>query len=509
MKKSLGAACITALMALTVACGSNAGGGGGSSADGTLSVATFTPPSSFAVGEMASSGPEDTYYQAVYDKLFELDSEGQPVPSLVTEWKYDESNTKLSLTLRDDVKFTDGTAFDADAVKKNIEAARAASGEAGSALTSVTSVDVVDATHADLVLGRPDPGLVAVLARSSGYMASPAALGSPDLATNPVGSGPYVFDQAASTTGSIYVFERNADYWNADAYSYDKLELRFLDDNSAIVNGLRSGNIDASVTSSQDVISAAESGGLNVEKYFNGAIEGVFLWDRNGALAPELADVRVRQALNYATDRKTIVDVVRGGLGTSTTQIFGPSSDAYVESLNESYPFDLDKAKQLMAEAGYADGFDLSLPDFSPIFPNEQAAMDEMLKSLNIRASFQPITGDQAIGSIMGGQWPLNQFMLTASSPYEMIALALTEQSPFNPFNSTDPELTKLVDAAYTAPVDEQPEALQALNTWLVDNAWFLPWDAAEASIVSSKSVTVATVPGVGVPPLASFTPAG
>ena len=143
---------------------------------------------------MASSGPADNYYQAVYDRLMHLDADGKPSPGLATEWSYDETGLRLSLTLRDGVTFTDGTAFDADAVKANLEKAKASSGEAGSALRAVDHVEVVDATHADIVLSRPDPGLVDALARSSGFMASPTALASPDLATAPVGSGPYVLD---------------------------------------------------------------------------------------------------------------------------------------------------------------------------------------------------------------------------------------------------------------------------------------------------------------------------
>ena len=100
--------------------------------------------------------------------------------------------------------------------------------------------------------------------------------------------------------------------------------------------------------------------------------------------------------------------------------------------------------EELMAEAGYADGFTMSMPDASPVFPDEQAALTEALASIDITVTYEPITGDQFVGSIIGGQWPANYFNLTAGSPFEMIGLALTQQSPFNPFKSSDPTVEEL-----------------------------------------------------------------
>ncbi len=510
MRRSLVAATAASVLLLTAACGGSSDGasGSGGSTD-SLTLAAITPPTSFAIGEMASSGPEDHYYQAVYDKLLDLDADGQPIPNLVTEWAYDETGTRLSLTLRDDVTFTDGAAFDAEAVKANLELAKTRTGEAGSALRAVDSVEVVDATHADIVLSRPDPSLPQALARSSGYMASPDALGSADLATDPVGSGPYVLDQDATTPGSTYAYTRNEDYWNAEEFPYDSLEIRFLDDTTATLNGLRSGEIDGIAATTSDLVAGAEQADLTVTTYTNGGIEGLYLWDRDGALVPALADVRVRQAINHAMDRETIVDVVKGGLGRPTVQMFGPSSPAYDESLEGTYDYDVEKAEELMEEAGYGDGFTMSMPDASPVFPDEQAAVTEALAAIDITVTYEPITGDQFVGSIIGGQWPANYFNLTAGSPFEMIGLALTQQSPFNPFKTSDPTVDELIGKAGSSTGDEQAAALQELNAYLVEQAWFSPWDAAEAGYVTGEGIEVEPVQGVGVPPLANLGPAG
>jgi peptide/nickel transport system substrate-binding protein len=511
LRRSSATATAVSVLLLASACsGSEASPEPGDAAGGdALTLASIVPPSSFAVGEMASGGPANNYYQAVYDSLLSLDTDGQPVANLATEWTYDAAGTRLSLTLRDDVTFTDGAAFDAEAVKANLEQAKAANGEAASALRALDSVEVVDATHADLLLSRPDPGLLDALARSSGFIASPAALSSPDLATTPVGSGPYVLETEGTTAGSIYSFSRNEDYWNAEAYPFDAVEIRFIDDATATLNGLRSGELQGVAGVTKDIVAGAESAGLTVANHFNGTVEGMYLWDRTGALAPALGDVRVRQAMNHAIDRETVVEVVKGGLGTPTEQIFGPNSPGYDPSLEGTYEYDLERAEELMAEAGYADGFTVSLPDFSPVFPDEQAAMTEAMAAIDITLEFAPITADQVVSSIMGGQWPFNFFGLTAAGPFELASLALTPQSPFNPFKVDDPTVNDLVTRASTTEGDEQAAALQELSGYLVEQAWFVPWDAQQASVITADDVSVTPVEGVAIPPLSGYSPAG
>jgi peptide/nickel transport system substrate-binding protein len=292
------------------------------------------------------------------------------------------------------------------------------------------------------------------------------------------------------------------------AYPYDTVQIKYLDDNTAILNGLRAGQIQGVPGASTDLVSGATQAGLTVTSFYNGGVEGIWLWDRGGANTPALADERVRQAINYAFDRKTIVDKIKGGMGTPTVQIFGPNTVAFDASLEDTYPYDLTKAQSLMAEAGFADGFSMTLPDFSPVYPDEQAALTEALAALKITANYTPITGDQVVGSIMGGQWPINFFSLTSASPWELAQLTLTPESPFNPFHTDDPTVTGLLDQIRTATEADAGPLWQELNKYLVDHAWFAPWYSQEGSYITTKDVTVTAVPGVNVPPLANFKPA-
>jgi peptide/nickel transport system substrate-binding protein len=138
-------------------------------------------------------------YQAAYDSLLLREPDGKLSPMLATEWKYNDTNTKLTVDLRTDVTFSDGAKFDAEAAKANLEHFKTANGPQMAQLTAVSNIAVVDADTIELNLSAPDPSLEFYLSQAAGLMGSPKALGSEAIKTEPVGSGPYVMDKAATT----------------------------------------------------------------------------------------------------------------------------------------------------------------------------------------------------------------------------------------------------------------------------------------------------------------------
>ena len=206
MRKLVGIAAVTAVMALTACTGSSPGG---SPAPTELDIAAIAPPESFSPGNFGT-GPTTQFLQPVYDSLFRNTNEGEPAENIVTKWSYDDTRTKLSLTIREGVKFTDGTPLDAAAVKANLDSARKGTGEAGGQLRFIQEVTVTDATNLMVTLSAPDPSLVPNLGGTAGVLASPKALGTPALDTTPIGSGPYILDAAKSQTGIKYVYTRIA-----------------------------------------------------------------------------------------------------------------------------------------------------------------------------------------------------------------------------------------------------------------------------------------------------------
>ena len=179
---------------------------------------------------------------------------------LATDWSYNDDNTVLTLTLRDDVTFTDGTPFNAEAAAQNLIRFRDGSSPDASNLASMTDATAVDDTTLEITLSEPDPALVNYLARNAGLMQSPATFGVSDEATNPVGSGPYTLNQDETVADSVYTYDANPDYWAPERIKFDKLVLRVLPDPTATLNAIRAGEVDAAALLRLDAIPEVEGG---------------------------------------------------------------------------------------------------------------------------------------------------------------------------------------------------------------------------------------------------------
>src|SRR3954463_10960799 len=204
-------------LALT-ACGGSSSGD--SSSSDPLTLGAIVPPTSFAAAN-ANWANESPYIQAVYDSLLRESPEAEIEPSLATDWAYDDTKTVLTMTLRDDVTFTDGTKFDADVAAQNVLRFKAGTSPDASYLANVADATAVDPTTLQITLSQPDPALLNYLAQNAGAQESPAAFGKPDEQTTPVGSGPYLLDTKNTVVGSKYVFTKNPDYWSPDDQHFD------------------------------------------------------------------------------------------------------------------------------------------------------------------------------------------------------------------------------------------------------------------------------------------------
>ncbi len=163
------------------------------------------------------------------------------------------------------------------------------------------------------------------------------------------------------------------------------------------------------------------------------------MFDRKGTLVPALAEPKVRQAINMALDRDAIHAKVFGGKGKATSQVFSSTSDAYIPELDKKYPFDVDAAKKLLADAGYANGFTLPMPDVSPIYPDQQAAVTEALTAIGVTPQYQPVNGQTFISDLLAGKYPAAIFGLNSPRPWDFAQIALTPESLWNPFHVSDP----------------------------------------------------------------------
>ena len=503
-------AAVIAVAATVALAGCSSGGSGdsgsGSGSGGTLTWGVIVPASTFAAAD-ANWANESPYIQAVYDTLLKADPDGAIKPNLATKWEYNDDNTVLTLTLRDDVKFTDGEKLTADAAAKSLLAFREGQSPNKANFVNLADAKAVDDTTLELTLKAPDPAMLNYLTQNSGAIESPKGAASADAATVPVGSGPYTLNTTDTVVGSSYVFDKNEDYWNPDDQHYDKLVLQVYSDSSALLNAVQGGQVNVSNTLDVTTAPQMEAAGFTLNKFeLNWA--GFLLSDREGKLAPALKDVRVRQAINYALDRDALLKTIGSGYGTVTSQIFPTFSPSYDKSLDGYYTYDVAKAKKLMADAGYADGFELTMPQAAGIPESNFTLMADQLAQIGIKVNYDQVQLSDFISNILAGKYPMTYFQLQQDpSDFQLANFQISQASTWNALHTSTPEVESLVTTIQTGDEDAATKAGQDLNKYLVENAWFAPFYRPTAIFVSDANTAVKVQAGNAVPYLWNVQP--
>jgi peptide/nickel transport system substrate-binding protein len=483
------AAALAVGLALTACSG---GGGGATAQDGatgggeqTLRLAQSAPPSNFTIGNW--SGGESILFNSVYDTLLTLDTDGDILPGVAESWEYNEDRTQLTLKIRDGMTFTDGATLDAAAVVASLEAARKGASTSAN-LASVSSVEAVDDSTVLVTLSQPDAAIIPIFTSTVGAIGSPEVLTAESSKLEPVGSGPYVLDLDETTAGSKYVLTRNPDHWNVDAYPFERVEMSIIADPTAAQNALLGGQLDVLPSAgTQDVLAKFPE-----SKFTNGenkpvAFGALWIVDRAGTVIPALGDVRVRQAINLAFDRESIAKNLTGAGTGPTNQVFSPTGGAFRKDLLEETPFDVKRAQKLMADAGYADGFDVTMP--SNIATTQfESNISQSLGEIGINVTWEPVPFQDMYPKVFAGNYAMF-FTFNGFSGNDAQDVKASLSGLFNPLGSTTPELEALRAAADAAPDEEQADAFAAVNKYLVDEAWNAPLVWSGGFFVASNDV--------------------
>lgn len=343
-----------------------------------LRWASSSQPKSLDPRKSASFDP--MFLLEVYDPLIRRTADGDLVPSLATEWELTDNAQTLNLTLRDGVKFQDGATFDADVVKTNIEAAMKPGFTTTGSLEVVDSVTVVDPLHVTLKMSSPASDMLNILAGEAGMMISPNAIDSPDLERNPVGTGPFTvskYDQ------SSLVYDKWDGYWDADSIVLEQIQMTFLLDEQTRLRALTSGQADAGPIRSNQKTEATAAG-LELTTGSGAFIYGLMM----NTSRSELGNPDARKALIHAIDREAINQAFFDGDCVPVVQPFPPPFWANVEGLEESEDgkYDPEMAKDLLAQGGLADGFDMEMyMGTAPTFQSVAQAIQAQLGEVGIR----------------------------------------------------------------------------------------------------------------------------
>lgn len=495
------AAAAAASLALAGCAGTDGGDGG----DRTLTTGMILAPATL---DPAASewGNRAMYYQAAYDTLLRATAEGTIEPWLATGWEYDDDATELTLTLRDDVTFTDGSAMTPEVVKQNLLRFRDGTSPNANYLASLEDVDVQGDDAVILRLSAPDPGLLSYLTRTAGLVASGEAIDAGvDLATQTVGSGPYVLDTRETVTGTSYVYEANPEYWNPEVQHYDEVEINVYNDVAAAVNAIMANEADAVRLADNNNLDQVEGAGWSIASN-ELDFQGLLLLDRDGTMAPELADVRVRRALNYAFDREALLEALQRGAGSVTTQVFPVTSEAYDPALDDFYSYDPEKARELLAEAGYEDGFTLSMPSSTLLGSATYTFISQQLSEIGIETEYTD-PGNNFIADLLAPKFPASFMALEQNPDWQLSQFMVSPGAIFNPFGTEDRAVNALLERMQFGDEVERVEAATELNRYLVEQAWFVPWYRVQGSMAVAPGTHVDMLPTNAIPAIYDIRP--
>ncbi|MFF8811293.1 ABC transporter substrate-binding protein [Streptomyces pactum] len=497
MKKIWRATCAAVAAFAMAACTNSVTSAGGTTNEdikiGTLLDVTSWDP---AQADIGFDGP---YLSALYDPLIALDKNSRPVPGLARSWRFSTDHLTLTMNLRTGVKFSDGEVFDAAAAVQNLRHLKDGV-RSGQAYANVTAIREVDADTIALDLKKKDDALLYYMGVGRSWMASPAAIKAKTLATRPVGSGPYTYDEGKSTPGSEYVFTKKSGHWDDKTYPFGTVHVLPIADPTASFNAMLSGQLDVAYANAADIPRAKDKG-WNVASDVATWV-GIQFTDRTGKELKPLGDVRVRRAINHAFDGAAMLKSVGQGAGVATTQVFPAGRPAYDEALNDRYAFDMDKAKRLMAEAGYPDGFEVTMP-MSSIFQPWQPSVQQTLGKLGIKVTWKNLS--PADYQKNAATYPMFVAVLALdSNPAASVDGRITSRQWFNPNPSTKdfPEVDELIGKIEKADGEAQVTLIRQLNEKITDLAWQDVWYQADNTYFSVKGVKVTPITGMMFPTL-------
>lgn len=497
------ASLLAIIVAVTGLAGCSTNNGSDGSAGSTLTISNSRVFGSWDTAQLSGS-ESAVYWEAVYDTLFRQATDGSITPGLATSWSYNANKTVLTVQLREGVKFSDGTPVTPEAVVQNLK--RNIAGSCSKTLAVVKDITSQGSTMV-ITQSAPNPALMTFLSNTCGAIANPKAFSTKELASTPAGSGPYTLDAKRTQTGSTYTFVKNAGYWNAAAYPYNTVVIKSIPDTTARLNALRSGQLNMAELTPVTA-GAAKSAGLNLHTT-TFRWTGFFILDRAGTKVPALGDVRVRQAIDMAFDRDTIIKNVLNGYAIPTDQAFIEGNELHQDGPLK-YSFNVPEAKRLLAEAGYPNGFSITLP----AVPREgiqefEAIVKDSLGSIGITVTYVPESTSTYQDRYLAGAYPMFFMKFESGTAWYDINQSLLPGSNWNGLHSEDPKLSALEQRALNATSDEAAHAAyQEIGAYVRDQAWFAPLWWTQQIIATDKNTNVVLRKGLPNPLIEDYSPA-
>jgi peptide/nickel transport system substrate-binding protein len=455
---------------------------GGGEEDMSLSLGFAAEPASLDFTTTEGAAIPELLLVNVYEGLVKVDQDGEVVPLLAESWEISDDRTVYDFQLREGVAFTNGEPFTAEDVKFSIE--RVQSDEWAislkSAMDVVESVEAVDDTHARVTLSEPSNRWLFQMTTRIGAMFSRE--GVDDLATEPVGTGPYEFQEWVR--GDRIVLERNPDYWG-DAPAVQTVTFRYFNDATALSNALLSGDIDV-IATVQEPETLEQFEGDEFQT-IQGTTNGEVVLSFNNGREP-LSDERIRQAIKHAIDHEAVLETAWAGHGELIGSMV-PPHDPWYEDLTGLYEHDPDRARELLEEAGATD---LELAFRIPNLPyavSSAQVVQSQLEEVGITAGIDVLEFPARWLEIVFTNHDYDMSIINHVEPRDIVTFG----DPDYYWQYDNPQVQQLLDEADSA--DEETR-----NEKMAEVARIIAEDAAADWLFLFPNLIVATSDVSGLP---------
>ena len=469
---------LAACLAMVTACGSDGGntGGGGSERE---SATSDCPPVEegkidpegnltwiYSVGNTSfdpdkiTTNNSQMYLYPIYDSLVHVDAAGEPQPMLAEDWKISDDGLSIEMNLISDWSYHDGTPFDAASVKANLDRHKAEGAWNANALEDVAEVSVTDPDTVTIKTNSGAAPLVPILAGSAGMMMSPAVFDDPSQALTPTG-GSGAFTLSGYQPGATVEYEAVDNYWDPDALHLKSMTYLVSGDDNARLNSVLTGQSDTTfLRASMYEAAKADPAAVVCEAPSLSAYNFTLNTSKS-----EFGNAEVREAMNYAIDRESIAAVTNGfcapGIQMYPDFYFAASD----ELTPDTYAFDPEKAKELLASAGLEQGFSFTLEVVNlALYQQIAEVIQANLAGVGITMEIVPVdiaklADDFSVNQSADAQLSEQK---AEQDPSIQVESYLLEGGFMNPGGWTDDEVTQLAEEARTGKTNEERGALYA-----------------------------------------------
>lgn len=441
--------------------------GGQTASGGVLRIAEISNPRTF------NPLRQNNFWSwgAIYDSLLRYNPAGELVPHLAESYTISEDGTKVSIKLRSGVKFHSGREFSSEDVAWVFEKLKEPSTGAlfRTFALAVVDIETPDATTINLTFEKPEAGILDLL----GNFYIPDKEIYDDLDRKGGGTGPFEFVEFIPD--EKVVLKRNENYWGAKA-ALDRIEVQIFGDRQAATANLESGTIDIVPLTLQDYVRLSEGNAYQTPKIIGASMFNIWL---NTTYEP-FSDKRVRQAMAFALDRERFNSTILLGQSQATCNPLPSHHWGFIPDLDTTYAFNLDKAKALLEEAGYPNGFEVSVNVSSQ--SREGMGMVQILQSdlekigvkLTIDAKDEPRWAEAADR----GEFQINMhaYGRTSADPSLLFKGTTAWRPDANPTGFADPAYLEHINAqAEVIDREQRKPLLKELIEYVQDQSFVIP----------------------------------